>query len=98
MPPHGPTATPTTAPGVMNAASTAIERNGTLPIELRAGDARAACPRWAASWGTFLPKHCRGNPGHYSVHSERVTRGLSRFIDNARQHAGPVPAGHRAQS
>ena len=57
---------------------------GTLPIEFRASDARDACPRWAASWGTFLPKHCRGNPGNDSVHFVRVTRGLYRFIDDKR--------------
>ena len=35
MPPHGPTATPTPAPGAMNAASIAIERGGANVIATR---------------------------------------------------------------
>ena len=61
-----------------------VRRKGTLPLEFRTADARAACPRCAASWGTFLPRHYRGNPGHDSVHFVRLTRGLYRFIDDAR--------------
>ena len=65
--------------GRMIACLRRARRDGTLPIEFR-----AACPRWAASWGSFLSKHCRGNPGRDSVHFVRLTRGLDRFIDDAR--------------
>ena len=69
-------------PGRMVACLRQARQNGTLPREFRAADARAACPRWAGSWGTFLAKHCRGNPGKDSVHFLRVARGLYRFIDD----------------
>ena len=65
--------------GCMIACLRRVRREGTLPVEFR-----AACPRWAASWGTFLPKHCRGNPGRDSEHFVRLSRGLYRFIDDAR--------------
>ena len=70
--------------GRMIACLRRVRREGTLPVEFRAADARAACPRWSASRGTFLPRHCRGNPAHDSVHFVRLTRGLYRFIDDAR--------------
>ena len=61
-----------------------VRREGTPPAEFRAADARAACPRWAASRGSFLPWHCRSNPAHDSAHFVRVTCGHYRFIDDAR--------------
>ena len=57
-------------------------QDGTLPEQFRAADARRACPRWAGSWGTFLPNHCRGNPGDNTVHFVRVAPGLYRLIDD----------------
>ena len=59
-------------------------QKGTLSAEFRAADACSACPRWAASWGTFLPKHCRGNPGDDTVHFVRVAPGLYRLVDDVR--------------
>jgi len=37
---------------------------GDLPQSFRAADVRRACPGWADhTYGVFLPKHRRGNPG-----------------------------------
>jgi hypothetical protein len=44
----------------------AIRRNA-LPERFRAADVRRACPGWADhTYGVFLPKHRRGNPGGYT--------------------------------
>jgi hypothetical protein len=38
-----------------------------LPKRFRADDVRRACPGWAdQTYGVFLPKHRRGNPGGYT--------------------------------
>lgn len=54
--------------------------SGRLTEPFGAADVRAACPRWALkTYGTFLPKHCEGNPGNYGVYFVRVVRGLYRL-------------------
>ncbi|HWG12853.1 MAG TPA: hypothetical protein VG268_06245 [Streptosporangiaceae bacterium] len=41
--------------------------SGNLPQRFRPADARRACPGWADhTYGVFLPKHRRGNPGGYT--------------------------------
>lgn len=40
---------------------------GDLPSRFRPDDVRQACPGWADhTYGVFLPKHRRGNPGGYT--------------------------------
>jgi hypothetical protein len=40
---------------------------GDLPHRFRPSDVRRACPGWADhTYGVFLPKHRRGNPGGYT--------------------------------
>ncbi len=40
---------------------------GQLPQRFRPDDVRRACPGWADhTYGVFLPKHRRGNPGGYT--------------------------------
>lgn len=40
---------------------------GDLPQCFRPNDVRRACPGWANhTYGMFLPKHRRGNPGGYT--------------------------------
>lgn len=40
---------------------------GDLPERFRPNDVRRACPGWANhTYGVFLPKHRRGNPGGYT--------------------------------
>jgi hypothetical protein len=40
---------------------------GDLPERFRPDDVRRACPGWAShTYGVFLPKHRRGNPGGYT--------------------------------
>jgi hypothetical protein len=47
-------------------------REGRLPASFRPDDIRRACPGWADhTYGVFLPKHRRGNPGGYTVYFER---------------------------
>ncbi len=54
--------------------------SGRLTEPFRAADVRAACPRWAPkTYGTFLSKHCEGNPGDYGVYFVRVARGVYRL-------------------
>lgn len=45
-------------------------------------DVRRACPGWADStYGVFLPKHRRGNPGGYSAYFERHPDGAYSLIN-----------------
>ena len=54
--------------------------SGRLTEPFQAADVRAACPRWEPkTYGTFLPKHCDGNPGNYRVYFIRVARGFYRL-------------------
>lgn len=47
-------------------------RERRLPIRFRPADVRIACPGWAHhTYGVFLPKHRRGNPGGYTAYFER---------------------------
>jgi hypothetical protein len=42
-------------------------QRGTLPERFRPAEVRHACPGWADhTYGVFLPKHRRGNPGGYT--------------------------------
>jgi hypothetical protein len=44
----------------------AVDR-GDLPERFRPDDVRRSCPGWANhTYGVFLPKHRRGNPGGYT--------------------------------
>jgi hypothetical protein len=53
---------------------------GRLPARFRPADVRRACPGWADhTYGVFLPKHRRGNPGNNTelfVHHEDGTYSL----------------------
>jgi len=45
----------------------AARARGDLPERFRPADVRRACPGWANhTYGVFLPKHRRGNPGGYT--------------------------------
>jgi hypothetical protein len=47
-------------------------RQGRLPARFDSDDVRRACPGWANNtYGVFLPKHRRGNPGGYTAYFER---------------------------
>jgi len=49
---------------------------GRLKSRFRPDDVRRACRGWADhTYGVFLPKHRRGNPGGYTVYFERHTDG-----------------------
>lgn len=49
----------------------AVER-GDVPARFRPQDLRRGCPGWANhTYGVFLPKHRRGNPGGYTEYFER---------------------------
>ena len=42
-------------------------RTGRLSERFRPDDVRRACPGWAdKTYGVFLPKHRRGNPGGFT--------------------------------
>jgi hypothetical protein len=44
-------------------------RTGALSDTFRPDDVRRACPGWAFNtYGVFLPKHRRGNPGGYTAY------------------------------
>jgi hypothetical protein len=59
----------------------AAVREGRLQEPFRPRDVKAACPGFADNtYGTFLPKHRRGNPGGNSELFERIARGLYRLI------------------
>ena len=50
---------------------------GRIPVQFRAADVNNALGiRFA---GTFLPKHCNGNPGNNSVLFIKLDRGLYRL-------------------
>jgi hypothetical protein len=50
---------------------------GRVPVQFRAADINNALAiRFA---GTFLPKHCNGNPGNNSVLFNKLDRGLYRL-------------------
>lgn len=51
-------------------------RSGRLGARFRPNDVREACPGWADhTYGVFLPKHRRGNPGGYTAYFERHADG-----------------------
>lgn len=61
---------------IRNAAS-----RGDLPRRFRPDDVRRACPGWAdRTYGVFLPKHRRGNPGEYTAYFERHDDGSYSLI------------------
>jgi hypothetical protein len=54
---------------------------GDLPERFRPDDLRKACPGWAErTYGVFLPKRRRDNPGGYTVYFERHTDGAYSLI------------------
>ncbi len=54
---------------------------GDLPRKFRPNDVRRACPGWADhTYGVFLPKHRRGNPGGYTAYFERHSDGSYSLI------------------
>jgi hypothetical protein len=54
---------------------------GDLPERFRPSDVRRACPGWADhTYGVFLPKHRRGNPGGYTEYFERHPDGSYTMI------------------
>jgi hypothetical protein len=51
-------------------------RQGRLPKRFQPNDVRRACPGWAdKTYGAFLPKHRRGNPGGYTAYFEQHNDG-----------------------
>lgn len=57
-------------------------RSGSLPHRFRADDVRSACPGWADhTYGVFLPKHRRGNPGGYTAYFLQHGDGSFSLID-----------------
>ena len=51
-------------------------REGRLGSRFRPDDVRKACPGWAGhTYGVFLPKHRRNNPGGYTAYFERHADG-----------------------
>jgi hypothetical protein len=56
-------------------------RVGVLPERFRSADVRRACPSWADhTYGVFLPKHRRGNPGGYTEYFEQHDDGSFSLI------------------
>lgn len=56
-------------------------REGRLPVRFKPNDIRLACPGWADhTYGVFLPKHRRGNPGGYSEYFERNEDGTYSLV------------------
>jgi hypothetical protein len=54
---------------------------GALPDRFRPADVRRACPGWADhTYGVFLPKHRRGNPGGYTGYFEQHDDGSYSLI------------------
>ena len=50
-------------------------RDGRLPKRFRPRDVRRACPGWADhTYGVFLPKHRKGDPGRYTAYFEQHKR------------------------
>ena len=57
-------------------------RAGKLPERFRPDDVRRACPGWAHhTYGVFLPKHRRGNPGGYTAYFVQHSDGSFSLID-----------------
>lgn len=76
----------------------AISR-GDLPQCFRPDDVRQACPGWADhTYGVFLPKHRRGNPGGYTeyfLHAHAAER-LDEWLTRAcRPRHGNTPSGRK---
>jgi hypothetical protein len=56
-------------------------RAGVLPERFRSADLRRTCPGWADhTYGVFLPKHRRGNPGGYTEYFVRHDDGSYSLI------------------
>jgi hypothetical protein len=54
---------------------------GELSQRFRSNDVRRACPGWAAhTYGVFLPKHRRGNPGGYTEYFVQNSDGTYSLI------------------
>jgi hypothetical protein len=55
---------------------------GRLLERFRPADVRRVCPGWADhTYGVFLPKHRRGNPGGYTPYFEQHRDGSYSLID-----------------
>jgi hypothetical protein len=62
----------------------AARQRGKLPKRFRPGDVRLACPGWADhTYGVFLPKHRRGNPGGYTPYFVRHPDGTYSLIEES---------------
>jgi hypothetical protein len=58
-------------------------REGRLPFRFSPDDVRRACPGWANNtYGVFLPKHRRGNPGGYTAYFERHAYGTYSLLND----------------
>lgn len=56
--------------------------SGALTPRFRPDDVRRACPGWADhTYGVFLPKHRRGNPGGYTPYFVRHDDGTYSTLD-----------------
>jgi hypothetical protein len=65
---------------LVNDIRNAVQR-GALPARFRASDVRSACPGWAdRTYGVFLPKHRKGNPGGENAYFERHADGTCSLI------------------
>jgi hypothetical protein len=54
---------------------------GDLARRFRPDDVRQACPGWANhTYGVFLPKHRRGNPGGYTAYFVKNSDGSYSLI------------------
>ena len=52
-------------------------REGRLPERISPNDVRKACPGWAqTTYGVFLPKHRKGNPGGNTAYFRQHEYGL----------------------
>jgi hypothetical protein len=51
-------------------------REDRLPVRFRPNDVRRARPGWADhTYGVFLPKHRKGNPGDYTAYFDQHADG-----------------------
>ena len=58
-------------------------RDKRLPERFSAVDVKNACPGWAGStYGVFLPKHRRGNPGGYTAYFRQHADGTYSLISD----------------
>lgn len=56
-------------------------RSGLLKEPFSAADVQKACPGYAVhTYGVFLPKHRKGNPGGNTELFEQIGRGLYRIL------------------